>query len=64
MIKIIKSIVNYLKEVKAEIKKVSWPSKAIVKDNTQVVIIFSAIFGAIIFGMDYSLNELIKFLVK
>ena len=64
MIKIIKSIVNYLKEVKAEIKKVSWPSKATVKDNTQVVIIFSAIFGSIIFGMDYSLNELIKFLVK
>ena len=64
MVKIIKSIVNYLKEVNREIKKVSWPDKAKIKDNTQVVIIFSAIFGALVFGMDYSVQELIKFLVK
>lgn len=64
MAKLIKSIFNYFKEVKSEVKKISWPSKAKIKDNTQVVVVFSAVFGAIVFGMDYTVNEFIKFLIR
>lgn len=60
----LKSIFNYLKEVKGEVKKITWPSKQTIKNNTQVVIVFSAAFGAIIFAMDYSISQFIKFLIR
>ena len=60
----LKSIFNYLKEVKSEVKRITWPSKKTIKSNTQVVIVFSAAFGAIIFAMDYSISQFIKFLIR
>jgi len=60
----IKSLVNYLKEVKAEASKVNWPVRDQVVNNTYVVIISSIVMGAVIASMDWALSAGLKFLVK
>ena len=47
-----KSKGSFLKDVKAEFKKVVWPSRKDAKSKTVTVIVTSLIFGLIIFGMD------------
>ncbi len=47
-----KSKGSFLKDVKAEFKKVIWPSRKDAKSKTVTVIVTSLIFGLIIFGMD------------
>ena len=46
-------MVNYFKDVKAEMKKVVWPSFAKVKQNTLTVIIYVLIVGLVICGLDW-----------
>jgi preprotein translocase subunit SecE len=43
---------GFLKDVKAELKKVTWPSRQEVYSTTVVVIIASAFFGFYLFFMD------------
>lgn len=45
-------IANFFKEVKAEMKKVVWPSFAKVKQNTLIVILYVLIIGLVIWGLD------------
>ncbi len=45
-------IVNYLKEVRAEIKKVVWPTTKQLINNTAIVLISLAIIGVFIWGLD------------
>lgn len=45
-------MVNYFKEVKAEMKRVVWPSFAKVKQNTITVIIYVILVGVVIYGLD------------
>jgi len=43
---------NFLKEVRAEIKKVTWPGRAEVYSTTIVVIVATIFFGFYLFFMD------------
>jgi preprotein translocase subunit SecE len=43
---------NFLKDVRAELKKVTWPSKAEVTSTTIVVIVATVFFGIYLFLMD------------
>jgi preprotein translocase subunit SecE len=43
---------NFLKDVKAELKKVTWPSKNEVTSTTVVVIAATIFFGFYLFFMD------------
>lgn len=43
---------NFLKDVRAELKKVTWPSKAEVYSTTLVVILATVFFGFYLFLMD------------
>ena len=43
---------NFLKEVRAEVKKVSWPSRNEVHSTTLVVIIAMIFFGFYLYFMD------------
>jgi preprotein translocase subunit SecE len=43
---------NFLKETKAELKKVTWPSRNEVTSTTIVVIIATVFFGFYLFFMD------------
>jgi len=47
-----KRIWPFLKEVKAEVKKVTWPSKNEVYSTTIVVILATIFFGFYLFFMD------------
>lgn len=46
-------LVNYIKDVKAEMKKVVWPTFAKVKQNTITVIVYVLIVGVVICGLDW-----------
>ena len=45
-------IKDWFVDMKAELKRVVWPSFAKVKQNTLIVLIFVLIFGAIIWILD------------
>ena len=47
-----KKLGNFLKDVKAELKKVTWPSKNEVTSTTVVVIAATIFFGFYLFFMD------------
>ena len=47
-----KKLGNFLRDVKAELKKVTWPSKNEVTSTTVVVIAATVFFGFYLFFMD------------
>lgn len=58
-----KGLVKFLKETKAELKKVTWPSKEQLVHNTGVIITFIIIMCIILSLLDLGFGELIKLLV-
>ena len=55
-----KSVVKYFKDARSEFKKVVWPSKKQVINNTIVVLVSMVVSGLAIWGMD----SLFMFLIK
>jgi preprotein translocase subunit SecE len=49
---IIERVKEFLEEVKAEMKKVSWPTREEVKASTQVVLFLLVVLAAIVFIYD------------
>ena len=47
-----KKLVSYLKELKSELKKIVWPTKAQVLNNTLIVIAAILVIGACIWAID------------
>lgn len=58
------SPIKFIKEVKAELKQVSWPTKDEVTKLTGVVIVISLIVGLYIGILDFILTKLIELAVK
>ncbi len=54
-----KKIFTFLKESKAELKKVNWPSKDEVLTSTRVVIISILIIAAVIALIDYVIRTVV-----
>jgi len=54
------NIAIYFKELKAEWKRITWPSKEDFKKATVAVIIFCLIWIAIVTVMDYGLRSLFE----
>jgi len=52
-------IFKFFKEVKQEMKYVSWPSRADLKEGTTVVIVMSIIVGVFLSMVDIGFNVLI-----
>jgi preprotein translocase subunit SecE len=50
---------NFLKDTKAELKKVTWPSRNEVTNTTVVVILATCFFGFYLFFMDIVFSWLI-----
>ena len=46
-------VVRYLSEVRAEVRKVTWPSWEELRKSTVVIIIFVIIMGLVIGAMDF-----------
>ena len=57
-------MLQYLKEVKAEIKKVTWPSTKEALKGTGVVLLFSLILGAYLGVVDFIINKALSFLIN
>ncbi|MEO2068442.1 MAG: preprotein translocase subunit SecE [Desulfurobacteriaceae bacterium] len=58
------SPIDFLKEVKEELKRVSWPSKEEVIEATFGVIIFCAIIAVYFFILDTGLTEALKMIIE
>jgi preprotein translocase subunit SecE len=55
-----KRFIHFLKDTKAELKKVTWPSRNEVTSTTIVVIIATIFFGFYLFFMDVIFSWLIS----
>jgi preprotein translocase subunit SecE len=55
----VKKIFAFLKESRAELKKVNWPSREEVLTSTRVVIISILVIAAVIALMDYLIKTLV-----
>ena len=53
-------VVKYFKDLKSEIKKVTWPSWKKVVNNTTVVLIGMCASGIVVWGIDSALTALLK----
>jgi len=53
-------IKEFLLDVKKEMSKVSWPTQEELRDNTIVVIVFSLILSAFIYGVDRIYSVILK----
>ena len=49
---------NFMKELKSELKKVTWPSKKELISNTVTVIVITLIVAAIVFVLDFAFEKL------
>ena len=57
-------IKKFLRETKAELKKVTWPTKDQLIHNTAVIIAFIAIITVILSVLDIAFAELFQFLTN
>lgn len=57
-------IKNYFKGVRAELKKVNWPSKKELKNYTIVVLVTCLIMTVVIWGLDLLFKQMMNFIVK
>ncbi len=58
------SAVKFFKDLRSELKKVVWPSKPKVLNNTAVVLIGMCASGIVIWGIDTGLAALVKLMVN
>lgn len=56
-------IAKFFKDVRREMKYVSWPSKADIKEGTTVVIVMSAIVALFLTGVDYIFSAIIRLIL-
>lgn len=57
-------LTDYFKEVKAELKKVVWPTAEKVRKNTITVIIYVLIVGVVICGLDWLFTWLMSMFIS
>ena len=57
------NIINFFKEVKEELAKVTWPGREQTIRYTVLVIIVAVAVGAFLRGLDYVLSSLTAFIV-
>lgn len=54
------NILSFVNEVKAELKKVTWPGKDELIGSVVIVCIVAVIFAVILGGMDFAFSYVIK----
>jgi preprotein translocase subunit SecE len=54
---------SFYKEVKSEVKKVSWPSRKEAMSATALVMFMSALFGLFFLVVDSVINRVLQFLL-
>lgn len=59
-----KKVARYFKDLRSEIKKVVWPTKKQVWNNTGVVILFMGISAVVIWSLDWVFINLFKLMLS
>ena len=59
-----KGIGKRLKDIKSEMKKIVWPTKSQVINNTIVVIVVSLIAAVVIFGLDTVFGFIVRLIYQ
>lgn len=57
------SLITYLKNARAEFKKVTWPTRKEAINSTIIVIIFSVVIASFLGAVDYVLNLGLTYLI-
>ena len=55
---------KFFREVKAELKKVSWPNKQELISNTGVVFISVVLVSGLIWAIDAAFTQVLRFIIK
>ena len=55
-----KKIVRFFKDTRGELKKVIWPTKKQMVNNTLTVLFFCLVIGVIIWVVDYGLAKILE----
>ena len=58
-----KKAVTYLKDVRQEMSKVSWPSREELIESTGIVLILTGILAVYMFAVDSVLNKIIQLIM-
>lgn len=53
---------NYLNEVAREMKKVSWPTRAQLRESTYIVIVTMLIFTSFVYVVDFLMVKILEFI--
>ena len=64
MIAKIRKFPQFIKEVKSEVKKVSWPSKEELVNATIIVLIAAVVLTTYIASLDMALSKIIQYFLK
>jgi len=64
MMKLLEKPIKFLRDVRVEMSKVTWPTGDELKASTQIVIIFSLLLAAFIFMVDQVLSKILDLLLK
>ena len=59
-----KTLIQYINDVIAEMKKVNWPTREMLIASTVIVIVVSLLFAAYIMGADWVLNKVVGFFLE
>ncbi len=59
-----KKVAAYFRDLRSEFKKVTWPSKKQVFNNTLVVLVTIVLAGIVVWGLDSLFSFLIKLLLQ
>ncbi len=57
-------LIQFFKEVNEELKKVTWPSKTLVKHATIAVIVFTLLLSLYLWGLDIFFQQIMNILFK
>ncbi len=57
-------LINYVKEIWNEMKKVAWPTRNELVNSTIVVIVISALMAVVIFVLDTIFSSALSLVVK
>jgi preprotein translocase subunit SecE len=58
------AVIKYFRDMRSELKKVVWPSRKKVVNNTAVVMVCMVAYGLVIWGIDSGFAALFSLLVK
>ena len=55
---------KFFREIKSEIKKITWPSVPTVFRNMGVTLVVILVIGVIVFALDFGLNQLLGLIME